>query len=694
MSTLRTSSSDEDVAQSPRKKKKIQYSQKFRPEWLSQKEFKDWLLPPPRDSKDPRCAVCMKSVSCHRSTLAKHMSSEGHIKNMKSKAANMCVKDVFQKQALKSVYKESTEVQVAAFLAEYNLPFTLANPLVHLIKSRAPKNSGEQAALQQLKMSDTKCSNIVRQGLGLYFAKELVTILRKTKFCVIPDEMTDVSTEKQLGVVVKFFDAEKMDVITCFFDLIRVENGTAAGLYEAIKESLIQRNIPLNNIIGYSSDTTNVMFGEHESVVSMLKKEIPHIVTVRCSCHLIHLCTSYACAKMSTSLEDMLKNTYAHFSRSFKRKKELQEFQEFCQVPIHNILNISQTRWLSLENVVNRVLEQWPALQLYFTEKVADKVDPSNTVKTILDAFNNNYCKAQLEFMSYQLHRVNAFNTLFQSSAPLLHRLQDEVTKLLKEMLCDFIKMDIVKSQDPFTLDIHAPQNKLKVENVYVGVAATATLSGCLGDNQGPQGVRHVRQTCQSFLVELVEQIRMRFSVVKHKSFDNLKFLYPVNAVKCQPASLFEVYKSFTFLEDVAPLQLVDSEWRKQGIEEDQMIKCNQSDMEFWKERLSLKSFSGDLKYKNLGKVVGCLMSLPFANAPVERLFSSLNLIKTDVRNSLKRESVVGLLHTKEGLAKYGKSAHELKLEEHNELLKLVKNVKCSATNDEAHQIIMDNFKI
>ena len=95
MSTLRTSSSDEDVAQSPRKKKKTQYSQKFRPEWLSQKEFKDWLLPPPRDSKDPRCAVCMKSVSCHRSTLAKHMSSESHIKNMKSKASNMCVKDVF-----------------------------------------------------------------------------------------------------------------------------------------------------------------------------------------------------------------------------------------------------------------------------------------------------------------------------------------------------------------------------------------------------------------------------------------------------------------------------------------------------------------------------------------------------------------------------------------------------------------------
>lgn len=324
---------------------------------------------------------------------------------------------------------------------------------------------------------------------------------------------------------------------------------------------------------------------------------------------------------------------------------------------------------------MNRVLEQWPALQLYFTEKLANKADPFHTVKTIQQTLSNKYCKVQLEFMSYQLHRINAYNTMYQSSAPLLHRLQGEVKKILKEVLCDFIKIGVVRNKDPFTLDIHAPHNRVNVENVYVGVAATATLSECLKDNQGPQGVRQVRLTCQSFMVELVEQIRMRFSALKSKMFDDLKFLHPSNAVNCHPASLLEVYESFRFLEDVAPLQLVDIEWRKQGIEEDSKLNCNQTDLEFWRERLSIRNYSGELKYKNLGKVVGCLLSLPFANALVERLFNTLKTIKSDIRNSLKRESVVGLLHSKEGLSKYGKSAHELKLEEHTDLLKLVKNV-------------------
>lgn len=90
------------------------------------------------------------------------------------------------------------------------------------------------------------------------------------------------------------------------------------------------------------------------------------------------------------------------------------------------------------------------------------------------------------------------------------------------------------------------------VENVYVGVAATVTLSECFKGNQSPQGVREVRLPCQTFMVELVEQIRLRLSALKSKMFDDLKFLYPSNVVNCHPASLLEEHESFKFL-DVAP---------------------------------------------------------------------------------------------------------------------------------------------
>lgn len=212
-----------------------------------------------------------------------------------------------------------------------------------------------------------------------------------------------------------------------FFDLVPVQSSTAKGLYSVIKETLLEKNIPLENVIGYSSDTTSVMFGEKESLVSLLKKGLPHVITIRCSCHMIHLCASYACLKLSTSLEDMLRNVHAHFSRSSQIIHNLEEFQRFCNIPLHKIPGLSQTRWLSTENVINRILEQWSALRLYFTDLVSMKKDPSNTVLSILQAMNNKYMEAQLQFMSFQLKRLNAFNTLFQSEAPVLHLLRERL---------------------------------------------------------------------------------------------------------------------------------------------------------------------------------------------------------------------------------------------------------------------------
>ena len=64
-----------------------------------------------------------------------------------------------------------------------------------------------------------------------------------------------------------YFDEQTVQPVTRLFDMVEVEQATAVGLYNAIKSSFEEKKIPIKNIIGYSSDTTNVMFGEHHSVV-------------------------------------------------------------------------------------------------------------------------------------------------------------------------------------------------------------------------------------------------------------------------------------------------------------------------------------------------------------------------------------------------------------------------------------------
>ena len=68
------------------------------------------------------------------------------------------------------------------------------------------------------------------------------------------------------------------------------------------------------------------------------------------------------------SIEDLIREIYSHFSHSAKRLAEYEKFQFFTTTEPHKILKPAQTRWLSLEQCVVRLIEQWAALEMYFKE--------------------------------------------------------------------------------------------------------------------------------------------------------------------------------------------------------------------------------------------------------------------------------------------------------------------------------------
>jgi len=224
--------------------------------------------------------------------------------------------------------------------------------------------------------------------------------------------------------------------------MVETASATADDLTTCLKKTFENGNVSLDNFVGFSSDTTNVMFGSNLSVVSNSRKEYPHVAFIKCSCHLIHLVASKACLKLPRSVEDKLRNIGSHFSRSYYRHKHFKEFQEFFHVEIHKI--ISPSRWLRLQECVNRILEQYLPLQMNFIQNVFQ--DPSKTTDVILITMNNKFTLAYLEFMSYVLYLLHDFNTIFQQEQPLLHTLQRETIKLLKTLASNYMKLSVLKA--------------------------------------------------------------------------------------------------------------------------------------------------------------------------------------------------------------------------------------------------------
>ncbi len=180
------------------------------------------------------------------------------------------------------------------------------------------------------------------------------------------------------------------------------------------------------------------MFGCRQSVSTLLKQEIPHLLSVKCSCHSIHLVACYATRVLLDTIEAGLRAVYNHFSNSSARRRDFVAFQEFADCEKHIILAPGQTRWLSLEACVTRIVEQIVPLLLYFTLEQTENPKKQKIID-IYTFLHYITIMPYLEFLRHALHAFNEFNTVFQTEAPMLYDLKNRVYDLIRDFAMNFM---------------------------------------------------------------------------------------------------------------------------------------------------------------------------------------------------------------------------------------------------------------
>ena len=108
------------------------------------------------------------------------------------------------------------------------------------------------------------------------------------------------------------------------------------------------------------------MLGSRNSVLSRLRSVQPHLWHIHCICHVAHLCAAHAAKKLPADIENFVIDLYYYFHWSSKIE-EYREFQEFCEVEPLVILKHISTGRLSLHASVCRIVQQWDALNSYFS---------------------------------------------------------------------------------------------------------------------------------------------------------------------------------------------------------------------------------------------------------------------------------------------------------------------------------------
>jgi len=266
---------------------------------------------------------------------------------------------------------------------------------------------------KDMTLNRTKCTSIVKNVIANVESAESLNNLRRLPFSILVDESTDITDHKFMCALVRYMSPTTGRVRTELLELISLDatDCSAEKIYNAFKNCLVSKSIPLTNILGLASDGANVMVGKNNSFFSHLTNDVPSAILIRRLCHSSALVAGKACEKLPRGPEELLRSISTYCSGSAKRCSQLTEMQEYFHMERKKILKLASTRWLSMHQCVSRILEYWVVLINYF--RVAVVEDKLLGAENILRSMENSYTKAYLLFFKYVLNILNKFNALF-----------------------------------------------------------------------------------------------------------------------------------------------------------------------------------------------------------------------------------------------------------------------------------------
>ncbi|XP_030767570.1 uncharacterized protein LOC115891269 isoform X2 [Sitophilus oryzae] len=165
------------------------YEKKHKKEWEREALFKD---------VSSYCKVCETGLRSHKSDLEKHANTSKH----KQQACK-----VDKRQLPLPSFATHTTIRSVDHLTDIINSFN-DNEQTTSFRSQPPR---------ELHLHRTKCSAIIKNVIAPSLLNELIEDVGTSPFSIILDESTDVSTNKLLAIMIKYYSQKRNDVVTQFF---------------------------------------------------------------------------------------------------------------------------------------------------------------------------------------------------------------------------------------------------------------------------------------------------------------------------------------------------------------------------------------------------------------------------------------------------------------------------------------------
>ncbi|CAM8886897.1 unnamed protein product [Rhodiola kirilowii] len=655
---------------------------RFQPEWFAQ--YGNWLEY--STTKDKAFCLCcylfrdagndafvINGFSCWNKTerLSAHV---GDINSFHNKAVKKCDDLMTQAQSIVvALHKQSditkaehrirlnASIDASRFLLHQGLPFrghdeseesNNQGNFKELIKYTASQNEViSNVVLKNAPGNNRMVSPTIQKDIAHCLSQEVIrSILEEIGddvFALLVDESSDVSYKEQMSVVLRFVD--KFGIIKeRFVGIIHVKDTSSLSLKDAIDSLFSELGLSLKSVRGQGYDGASNMKGEFNGLRALILQENSSAYYVHCFAHQLQLVVVGVSKKHFEvgDFFDKLSLLLNVVGASCKRRHMVREgyrekiIKELCNHEIRTGSGLNQelalqrpgnTRWGSHYKTLLRLVDLFPiVLKMleYIEEEGTDtgKRRQANGLLKYMQSF---------EFVFY-LHLMLQILGLTESLSMVLQRKDQDILNAMSMVASAKRQLQVIRDSEGSSLMIKVSSfcEKYDVQSLMMGEEFIDTRRPRKKSNI--TNLQHFQVDCFYPVLDLVlQEFNDRFDEVNSELLICMVSLSPTEAFRHFDISklvrLAEFYSDdFDFgdrmtLEHQLPLYI-------DNIREDGRFS-NLTDIgTLAKIMVDTKKH---LAYPLIFRLLKLVLTLPVATATVERCFSAMKIVKTNLRNRI-----------------------------------------------------------
>ena len=465
----------------------------------------------------------------------------------------------------------------------------------------------------------------------------------------------------------------------------------AETMHNIIKEELLFDEEISKNLVGIVHDNASSLTGKYHGLVKKMQKEKPELFSLKDPCHCINLILKNSLGELPENLIKFVLKIHQHF-KSPQRKALLSMIQKENNKRQLGLKPYIKTRWLSLGNSLNRIIEIWDSLQLYMIANIKKKntqedlndierievneeeyqdsindidnpedrcgmrieIDDNEDEHDKIKAFNYEYFlnllsdksfHTQILFLTFITNKLNEYNVKFQSQSLEPCKVKALIQECYNLMLSFMIPSDKLD----FNVDKFIKINWVNPKSQKQWFYNCNDFVKHLSEELEPELFKDLKLmnikdqkifyniSC-AFIAKILKLIPHYFTF-KKDILDLTSFLELKTTYADLKNRMIQFGKHFKILDDKNMAQFSNQIIKLQSnpnLQEYKAIAANNT--------LKLWDMIGEDGIELITKVVQTAQALPTTSASIEQAFSILKLFKTDKRNQLCDDSLEALM--------------------------------------------------